>query len=603
MEELIRLNDKVLENLKRLPNNPGIYKFLNLKKEPLYIGKAKSLDKRVRSYFTKKDKSEKKVLSLLFEAEYLTFTLTNSELEALLLEQHLITQVKPKFNVQFKDDKGYPWIKFDLEHEYPSAKSFRGRGKKEHKLYGPFPNSFAVKETLTLVQKVFKIRDCSNTFFKNRTRPCLQYEIGKCSAPCVGFIRKDKYHKEVHNAEDLLKGRGDHLIKDLYKLMDKHSSEKEYERAANYRDKLSSLREVQRKQSIMGFTKDRDAICLFIYNKINYVGVTRVRGGWIISHENFKQSNISLDEEILESFLINYYLSKKSCPPTILLSQSLKNRSIIQKALSENFKKRVNINTRLSKKDKGLLEIATSNTKLSINKIRNDARNYKKKFSLISKEIGLGKDVNIIESYDVSHHAGENTVGVCVVYDLNGKVKEKYRTYDIHNSNSLNDLSSLKEVISRRYRNKNILRPDLILIDGGYTHLKAAKGTLKEKDIENIELISISKGVRRKRQMDSIHKYNGEKINVDPLLLSHGLLQEIRDETHRFAISNLRKKRSKSFSKSLLDSFQGIGKEKKQSLLRYFGSVKQISRAGKEDLLSVPGIGVKNAETIYKNFH
>ena len=603
MEELIRLNDRVIENLKRLPNNPGIYKFLNSKKEPLYIGKAKSLDKRIKSYFSKKDKSEKKVLSLLSEAEYLVFTLTNSELEALLLEQHLITQLKPKFNVQFKDDKGYPWIKFDLKHEYPSAKSFRGRSKKVHKLYGPFPNAFAVKETLTLIQKVFKIRNCSNTFFKNRTRPCLQHEIGRCSAPCVGLIRKDKYEKEVNNAEDLLKGKGDHLIKDLYQLMDKSSLEKKYERAANYRDKLSSLREVQRKQSITGFNKDRDAICLFIYNKTNYLGVTSVRGGWIISHENFIQTNSSLDEEILESFLMNYYLSKEVCPPTVLLSQKLKNRKIVQKALSENFNKRININTRLSKKDKGLLEIATSNTKLSINKMRRKVNNYEKKLSLVSKEIDIDKDINLIESYDISHHSGENTVGVCVVYDLRGKVKEKYRTYNINNRNSLNDISSLKEVISRRYRKKDILKPDLILIDGGYTHLKAVKGILKEKGIENIELVSISKGVRRKRQMDSIHKSNGEKIKINPLLLSHNLLQEIRDETHRFAIDNLRKKRSKSSSKSLLDGFQGIGKEKKQSLLRYFGSVKQISRAGREDLLSVPGIGIKNAETIYKNFH
>ena len=603
MEELIRIDDRAIENLKRLPKKPGIYKFLNSKKDSLYIGKAKNLDKRIKSYFSKKNKNEKKLLSLLSEAEYLSFTVTNSELEALLLEQHLITEEKPKFNVQFKDDKGYPWIRIDLDHEFPAAKSFRGRTKKIEKLYGPFPNSLALKETLTLIQKVFKIRNCSNSFFKNRTRPCLQYEIGRCSAPCVGLIERNSYQKEVSNAEKLLTGKGDHLIKDFYRLMDQFSSKREYERAANYRDKLSSLREIQRKQSITGFNKDRDAICLFIANKVNYIGVTSVRGGWIISHENFIQSNSSLDEEVLESFLTNYYLTKDFCPSTILISQSLKNRAIVQKALSNNFNKRININTRLGKKDKGLLEIASSNTKTSLGKVERSNRNYEKKLSSVSQELDLVRDIGLIESYDVSHHAGKNTVGGCVVYDLNGKAKEKYRTYNINKKNSSNDISSMKEIISRRYNKEDMFKPDLILIDGGYTHLKAVQEILRERGMDNIELISISKGARRKSQMDSLHKSNGKKIKINPLLLSHTLLQEIRDETHRFAVFHLRKKRSKTSSMSYLDGFYGIGKEKKQSLLRYFGSVKQISRAGKEDLLSVPGIGIKNAETIYNNFH
>ena len=569
----------------------------------IYIGKAKNLKNRVKSYFSRKNSKSKKEISLLLDASYLAITLTNTELEALLLEQHFIKKWKPKFNIQFKDDKGYPWIKIDKKKDFPSAVTFLGKKKEGEKFYGPFPSSFAVKETLTLIQKIFKIRNCSETYFKNRTRPCLQHQIGRCSAPCVGFIKKNEYLKEVKDVEKLLHGEGDHLIQEFYKLMDKYSDKKQYERAANYRDKLSSLREIQRNQSIAGFGKDRDAVSISTFKEVTRIGVTSVRGAWIVSHENFIYNNNSIDLEILEAFIIDYYFSKNSCPPTILISDPLEDRINIQKALSEHFCKRITITERANKKDKGLIEISKSNTKLSLNKEVKKKKSYRRQFSLLKNQLGLKEDIRLIESYDISHHSGKNTVGVCIVYNKRGKVKDKYRIYNIHKDNSSNDIASLKEVIKRRYKNKKIERPDLILIDGGFTHLKAVKETLLEGNIQNIELLSISKGVRRKKTMDSLHLSDGSRMKVNPLALGHLFLQEVRDETHRFAISNLRKKRSKSFAQSYLDGFNGIGKEKKRSLLRYFGSIKQISRAGKEDLVCVPGIGTKNAETIYKNFH
>ena len=588
---------------RNLPINPGIYQMENEKGEILYIGKAKNLKNRVKSYFSRKNSKSKKEISLLLDASYLAITLTNTELEALLLEQHFIKKWKPKFNIQFKDDKGYPWIKIDKKKDFPSAVTFLGKKKEGEKFYGPFPSSFAVKETLTLIQKIFKIRNCSETYFKNRTRPCLQHQIGRCSAPCVGFIKKNEYLKEVKDVEKLLHGEGDHLIQEFYKLMDKYSDKKQYERAANYRDKLSSLREIQRNQSIAGFGKDRDAVSISTFKEVTRIGVTSVRGAWIVSHENFIYNNNSIDLEILEAFIIDYYFSKNSCPSTILISDPLEDRINIQKALSEHFCKRITITERANKKDKGLIEISKSNTKLSLNKEVKKKKSYRRQFSLLKNQLGLKEDIRLIESYDISHHSGKNTVGVCIVYNKRGKVKGKYRIYNIHKDNSSNDIASLKEVIKRRYKNKKIEKPDLILIDGGFTHLKAVKETLLEGNIQNIELLSISKGVRRKKTMDSLHLSDGSRIKVNPLALGHLFLQEVRDETHRFAISNLRKKRSKSFAQSYLDGFNGIGKEKKRSLLRYFGSIKQISRAGKEDLVCVPGIGTKNAETIYKNFH
>ena len=603
MEDLIKLEGDILHHLDFLPRKPGIYKFLDSQKYPIYIGKAKNLKNRVKSYFSRKNSKSKKEISLLLDASYLAITLTNTELEALLLEQHFIKKWKPKFNIQFKDDKGYPWIKIDKKKDFPSAVTFLGKKKEGEKFYGPFPSSFAVKETLTLIQKIFKIRNCSETYFKNRTRPCLQHQIGRCSAPCVGFIKKNEYLKEVKDVEKLLHGEGDHLIQEFYKLMDKYSDKKQYERAANYRDKLSSLREIQRNQSISGFGKDRDAVSISTFKEVTRIGVTSVRGAWIVSHENFIYNNNSIDLEILEAFIIDYYFSKNSCPPTILISDPLEDRINIQKALSEHFCKRITITERANKKDKGLIEISKSNTKLSLNKEVKKKKSYRRQFSLLKNQLGLKEDIRLIESYDISHHSGKNTVGVCIVYNKRGKVKGKYRIYNIHKDNSSNDIASLKEVIKRRYKNKKIEKPDLILIDGGFTHLKAVKETLLEGNIQNIELLSISKGVRRKKTMDSLHLSDGSRIKVNPLALGHLFLQEVRDETHRFAISNLRKKRSKSFAQSNLDGFNGIGKEKKRSLLRYFGSIKQISRAGKEDLVCVPGIGTKNAETIYKNFH
>ena len=593
----------VQSKINRAPTTPGVYLMKDAKGKVFYIGKAKNLKNRVKSYFSRKNSKSKKEISLLLDASYLAITLTNTELEALLLEQRFIKKWKPKFNIQFKDDKGYPWIKIDKKKDFPSAVTFLGKKKEGEKFYGPFPSSFAVKETLTLIQKIFKIRNCSETYFKNRTRPCLQHQIGRCSAPCVGFIKKNEYLKEVKDVEKLLHGEGDHLIQEFYKLMDKYSDKKQYERAANYRDKLSSLREIQRNQSISGFGKDRDAVSISTFKEVTRIGVTSVRGAWIVSHENFIYNNNSIDLEILEAFIIDYYFSKNSCPPTILISDPLEDRINIQKALSEHFCKRITITERANKKDKGLIEISKSNTKLSLNKEVKKKKSYRRQFSLLKNQLGLKEDIRLIESYDISHHSGKNTVGVCIVYNKRGKVKDKYRIYNIHKDNSSNDIASLKEVIKRRYKNKKIEKPDLILIDGGFTHLKAVKETLLEGNIQNIELLSISKGVRRKKTMDSLHLSDGSRIKVNPLALGHLFLQEVRDETHRFAISNLRKKRSKSFAQSYLDEFNGIGKEKKRSLLRYFGSIKQISRAGKEDLVCVPGIGTKNAETIYKNFH
>ena len=287
--------ETLIDFLKDLPKEPGIYKFLDEKKIPLYIGKAKNLKNRVPSYFKNSKDRTKKIKNLIKESRYLDIALTKNELEALLLEQHLIKETKPKFNVQFKDDKGYPWIRIDSSKDFPSAKSFLGKKKDKETYFGPYPSSYAVRDVLSIMQKTFKLRNCTDSFFKNRTRPCMQYEIGRCSAPCVKYINKRDYLKEVKGAVQLLEGKSEDIINEFYSSMDINSKNKSYERAAMYRDKISALREIQRNQSITGYTKERDAISITSLNGVTKIGITHVNKGWITGHENFKQKNPSLE--------------------------------------------------------------------------------------------------------------------------------------------------------------------------------------------------------------------------------------------------------------------------------------------------------------------
>jgi excinuclease ABC subunit C len=604
MLQIPRIKINLAKFLEQLPENPGVYKFIDSKGHPAYIGKAKNIKKRVKSYFSKNAGKSKKINNLIVCSVYLELTLTTSELEALLLEQRLIKEFKPKFNVQFKDDKGYPWIKIDSSKDFPSAQQYLGKKQKGDSYYGPFPNSYAVKDTLDLIQKTFKLRNCSDAFFKNRTRPCIQYQIGKCSAPCVNLINKNDYLEEVKSAEMLLQGKSNSLVKEFYNVMDQLAKSKTYEKAAIYRDKISSLRDIQRSQSITGFSKERDAVVINSIGRITKVGITHVLDGWISGHENFTQKRDGITESVLESFLISHYLNSTYCPSVIILSQKIANKSFIQEVLSEFHNKKVRIITKPGKKDKGLLEIAISNTNVSIERASKQ-KSIAFILSSLQDEIRIDKRIRLIESYDISHHAGKNAVGGCVVYGINGKITNQYRLYNISDSNSGNDISSMQEVIRRRYKKKNEPSevPDLILIDGGLTHLKAVNKVLKDLGVNGVNLISISKGARRKSELDSIHKIDGSVVRITKGSLTHLLIQEIRDETHRFSITNQKKKQIKFSLSSEIDSMHGIGESTKKNLIRYFGSVDQIRKASYQDLQNVPGVGKKISNIIYQNLH
>ncbi|MFL2698234.1 MAG: excinuclease ABC subunit UvrC [Gammaproteobacteria bacterium] len=592
--------------LKELPSEPGVYKFQDKKYNSIYIGKAKNLRKRVTSYFSDSEDLSRKVQNIIKESVFIDLVITKSELEALLFEQNRIKEERPKYNVQFKDDKGYPWIKIETSKEFPAARSFLGKKNKEDLYFGPFPSSYAVRGVIDLIQKTFKLRDCSDSSFKNRSRPCMQYQINKCSAPCVGEIDKDEYIKEVEDAKNLLLGGAENLIDKFYLEMDINSEKKAYERASIYRDKISSLREVQRDQNIAGFSKERDAISICRDDRATRIGLTQVRGGWITGHKNFVVNGGETENELISNFILNYYSNKKVDFADIVSLESIEDRETLENSISSIQNKRINILKKLSKKDLGLLEISKSNTEFSLRRAVKKKKELTDRFASLKDFLNMENKLFLIDSLDISHHAGQNAVGGVVAYNPAGRIAKECRAYNISKLNSGNDIASTMEVIERRYGNsliKKKLLPDLLIIDGGRTHLKAANTKLKELGINEIKVISISKGVRRKSEYDLIHRGNSKPVSLSNNDLSKLLIQEIRDETHRFSIFRHRKKSKKRITESSLDSISGLGKKRKTVLLRYFGSLEQIRRASPEDISKVPGIGKHTSQLVYNHLN
>ena len=462
--------EEIKRFIKEVPHSPGVYKFLDESKGPLYIGKAKILNKRLASYFRVSSRSEK-INRLIESAKFIEISLTNTELESLLHEQYLIKNFKPKFNVQFKDDKGYPWIKIDTNNTFPAAKSFLGKKQDKGKFFGPFPNSYAVRDALKLIQKTFKLRNCSDSYFKNRSRPCLQYEIGRCSAPCVGLINQEDYHIEVRGADLLLSGRSEDLVQEFYSFMDEFASKRLYEKAAVYRDRISSLRDIQRTQSIAGFNKNRDAIYLSTIKAKRKIGVSSVIGGWVTGHKNFILEDGIEEDETIESFIAHHYFSKNDCPSVLVIGQELPNKNLMEKALSKFHQRKISIISKPTRKDRGLLEICKANTEFVLKKDKVDP-NIDYKIDDLKKELKID-EIETIESYDISHHGGDNAVAGCVVYTQEGKEKNLYRKYNISKKNSGNDIGSMLELIERRFsKTKKDNIPSLMIIDGGRTHLR-----------------------------------------------------------------------------------------------------------------------------------
>jgi len=590
-------------NLKKVPSTPGVYKFFN-KHEIIYIGKAKDLKKRVSSYFGNafKDRKTSQIKFLTDKVE--TFT-TKNEVEALLLEQMLIKENKPRFNILLRDDKTYPYIYFSLDHEFPGIYSKRTKQGVDKKYFGPFVSSEAVKKSIKEIQKIFKVRNCSDNTFANRSRPCIEFQMKRCSAPCVQKINKVDYFEDITSAKLFLSSSDTKTVKKLTNDIEKAASKLDFEKAAQIRDRLDRLNLLKEEQSVVTLATDVDIFS--VSSEMSYVGVSIivVRNGKIRGTKThlIKQAYFNTIDEVFHSVVFNFYDNQIDIPKKILCASLLEDKKILEDMFYSRHQKKVKIIHSPSKSIKPIFNLCKLNAVQVIKNHLSKEDKYSFALSELSNYLGI-KDINKIEGYDVSHISGDYAVASCVVFSNVGPIKNNYRLFNVPKNLSGNDIGSLEHVIERRLKNYDNpdVKPDLILIDGGKTQLKFAKNVISKSKYKDINVISIVKGSNRVRATETILSQNGV-VELDKYSKAFLLLQEIRDESHRFALNAQRKKKRTKITKSVLDDISGIGKVLKKRLLKKFKSIKNIKLSSIEDLMTVDGINEKMAKRVLKKFN
>ena len=591
-------NKKILFNKNiDFPESPGVYKFFNSENEIIYIGKAKNIKNRVKSYFNVREAEGKRISKLKLSIKYIETIITKTESDALILEQGLISKIRPPFNVQFRDDKSYPAIHISTSKEFPAIYVSRQKDPKAT-IFGPFANVAAMRLNVSLIRSLFKIRNCKDINFINRSRPCIEYQMNRCSAPCVGNISRKEYSIDVDSAIKFLSGDTKKIILDLTKKMDFYSEKKDYERAAVYRDKVQSIRDTQKKQNVLTGFDDLD-IFVIKRNKFSCcLSVLRIEDGWITSSQNFypdTKDNIT-DSELLSIFIESYVIENKHRKIMNLLFQgdiSQETKGFLDKLKSPQI-----FIQKPNKHNKNLIDICSSQADDALSRNRNYSW-IQSSFESLEKFLKI-ETINRVEGFDVSHTSGKNVSASCVNVTKDGPVKKNYRIMNIKKDFN-DDYLALSEAIQRRCLNlqkNNLSLPKVILLDGGKGQLNTVKKNLDVKLLQDIRLISVSKGPNRNEKYDILHDGNNtyELRNSDEI---SKLLQLIRNESHRFAISHHRKRRSKELFSSSMDGIDGVGPKLKIKLIRFFGGLDKISQASLEDLKSAPGIGERKAEKIY----
>ena len=580
-----------------LPELPGVYKFFNSENEIIYIGKAKNIKNRVKSYLSVRKGEGKRIAKLKTSIKFIETIITKTESDALILEQGLISKKRPPFNIQFRDDKSYPAIHLSTSKDYPAIYVSRQKDSVST-IFGPFANVGAMRLNVNLIRSLFKIRNCKDINFNNRSRPCIEYQMNRCSAPCVGNISKEDYAFDVKNTINFLSGDTKKIIIDLQKKMDFYSRKKDYERAAIYRDKIQSIRDTQKKQNVLTGFNDLDVLVLK-RNKFNCsLSVLRIEDGWITSSQNFypdSKDNIS-DKELLSAFLENYVIVNKDRSKINLLFKG----EILEetKDFLTNLNRPKIITYKTNKQNKNLIDICSSQAE--------DALSRNKNFSWIQNCLeSLANFLNIesvnnIEGFDISHTSGKNVSASCVTITKDGPNKKNYRIMNIR-KDANNDYLALTEAIERRCKNlqkNNLNLPEVILLDGGKGQLNTVMKYLDEKFLKNIKFISVSKGPNRNEKYDILHDSKNSYELKNSKEISK-LLQLVRNESHRFAVNHHRKRRSKEMFSSNLDEIEGLGPKLELNLIRYFGGMDKVSEASLDDLKSVPGIGESKARKLY----
>lgn len=593
-----------LENLLRFikiaPEEPGVYRMISEYDEVLYVGKAKNIKKRITSY-SHLDKLPVRLQQMVAQIKRMEFIIVENEARALLVENELIKKFKPRYNILLKDDKTFPHLMIDVTAEFPSLKKYRGSRKDKNKYFGPFASVLAVNSVVDILQKVFLLRSCRDNVFKNRQRPCLMYQIKRCSGPCVGKISVAEYRRLVNEAIDFLEGRNSKIQEELSQKMQEASNCEDYETALCLRDRIRALTTIQSRQNVeYAGIKSADVISLVREKNLVCIQIFFIRSGQNCGNTPFfpAQTEGAEDREILEAFLSGFY-SSHIPPKEIIIAEELENKSFLQEALG------VKINTYKKGNKAALIKMVTENAKASISRrialmagVKNNLEDFQKVF-------GLPRLPQRIEIYDNSHNQGSYAIGAMVVATPDGFDKKSFRTFNIKNTaETRDDFAMMQEVLQRRFAKMTAEnKPDVILLDGGRGQLNAVYESLKDFDLDGITIIAISKGPERNAGKEFYHMQGRESFALEfqsPLAF---YMQNLRDEAHRFAIGTHRQKRAKSIYKSRVDEIDGIGARRKHDLLSYFGSAEEVAQASLKDLQKVNGISKKTAEKIYKYFH
>ncbi len=591
-----------------LPNLPGVYKMLNKSGEILYVGKAKSLKNRVNSYFAKTIEHPK-TQALVQRIDDIEIIITRSETEALLLEQNLIKNHRPPYNIILRDDKSYLYIYVSTD-KFPRLGIGRGKGNHvQGRFFGPYPSAHSAKESLLLMQKLFMLRSCTNSFFKLRKRPCLEYQIKRCKAPCVGMVSYDEYAADVEAALAFLQGNSNAVQSILIEKMESAAEQLNFEQAVFYRDRLTIISDLQARQAVFRLSGEADVFAISERSGVVVVHVLTVRGGQVLGGKNYFPDDIAPDtkdiSERLSEFLLSFYFQVgDDLPSEIITSVALPDSEDLATVLSERFDKRTTIKHRVIKHRDDWLSIASLNANNALSTKLKDKKELQARFDHLQAVLApiTSDTIDRIECFDISHTMGEAAIGSCVVFDQGGMRKRDYRQYAIHDITAGDDYAAMRQVLMRRYSKHPL--PDLLLIDGGKGQLNIAKEVLDELGkLNDTLLVSVAKGEGRKAGLEVLHFIDHEPLDLSADHKALHLIMQIRDEAHRFAITAHRKKRDKKRASSVLEVIPGLGQTRRRSLLNHFGGMQQLLGASQDEIAQVKGIGSMLAATIYKALH
>jgi len=590
-----------------LPARPGVYRMLDAQGVILYVGKARSLKSRVGSYFQPSN-VHPKVQALVAKTAAMEVTITNSDTDALLLELNLIKKHRPRFNIVLRDDKSFPFLHLSTDHDFPSISFYRGSRKEPGRFFGPYPSAGAVRETLQQMQKLFRLRNCQDSYFANRSRPCLQYQIQRCTGPCVGLISKEDYARDVAAAVKVLEGRNDEVYLDLSQRMEQAAQRLEFEEAAKLRDQLAKLKTVLAQQSVTSEPHhDADVAAVAAANGEYCVALMFVRAGRSLGSTTFfPKAPFAEPNEVVSAFVAQYY-SEREAPAEIIVEHEFDEMALLEEALSARSGHRVRICPSVRGIRARWLEMMQSNASEALKMRRLARASIEADLEEIADVFQLSEAPRRIECFDISHTAGTDTIASCVVFGVEGPLKNDYRRFNISGIQPGDDYAAMYQALTRRYkrvRDGEIAAPDVLLIDGGKGQLAEAARVLDELEVKGVTLIGIAKGADRRPGQEQLFLLGEDTPTIlAPDSRALHLIQRVRDEAHRFAIAGHRRKRAKRHSQSILETIPGLGPVKRRELLKQFGGLQGILRAGIDDFVQVRGLGRELAQVIYEHLH